>query len=173
MVSALCCLHTLSHLKATHPLPRVLDSIRLQYTRVFRPETDFSGIPFSQILGVVHGVFYPTHKKSRDYLNYRPQETLYTWSAGRTRRVRWEDYAPSSDEHVIVARALTRLALFESWRRGGQKVPRWLLSFALHSLSRVPSPPASVIIDCLSIITIDLSCDVTKIMTSDDGYVYI
>ena len=172
-MSALCCLHTLSHLKATYPLPRSLDSIRQRYTRVFQPKTNFNNLPFSHTLGAIHRVFYPTHTRCVDYLGNRPQETLYTWSAGVAQQVQWENYTPSSAEHIIVACALTRLAQFESWRRRGRKVPRWLLSFALHSLSQDPSPPALVVINCLSIIAIDLGCDVSETMTSGDRYVYI
>ena len=171
-MSALCCLHTLSHLEATYPLSRFLDSIRQQYTRVFRSETNFDNLPFSHTLGVIHRVFYPTRPGCTDYLAKIEQETLYTWSVGGVQRVRWEDYTPSSDEHVIVARALTRLALFESWRRRG-KVPRWLLGFALHSISQDPSPPTSVVVSCLTIIAIDLGCDVPETMTSDNRYGYI
>jgi len=172
-MSALCCLHTLSHLKATYPLPMVLGGIRQRYTRVFRPETKFDNLPFSHTLGVIHRVFYPTHAGRAYYLGNPVEETLYTWSVEGVQRVRWENYTPSSDEHVIVARALTRLASFESWRRSGKKVPRWLLGFALHSLSQDPSPPASVVVSCLTIIAIDLGCDVPKTMASDDRYVHI
>jgi hypothetical protein len=168
----MCCLHTLSHLRPTYPLSRSLDSIRQRYTRVFQPETNFDSLPFSHILVVIHRVFYPTRPGQMYYLGRPEQETLYTWSTGVPQQVRWENYTPSSGEHVIVARALTRLARFENWRRGG-KVPRWLLAFALRFLSQDPSPPASVVISCLSIIAIDLGCDVPKIMSSDDRYVYI
>jgi len=172
-MSALCCLHTLSHLKATHPLSRSLEATRQRYIRVFQSETNFDGLQFSHTLGIIHRVFYPTYVGHAYYLDTVEQETLYTWSAGGVRQVRWENYTPSSDEHVVVASALARLTLFENWRRRGKKVPRWLLGFALHSLSQDPLPPTSVVVSCLSIIATDLGCDVTKTMTSDDRYVFI
>jgi hypothetical protein len=171
-MSALCCLHTLSHLEATYPLSRFLDGIRQRYTRVFRSETNFDNLPFSHTLGAIHRVFYPTYAGRTHYLMGLEQETLYTWSVGGVQRVRWENYTPSGDEHVIVACALARLAQFEKWRRG-VKVPRWLLRFALHFLSQDPPPPTSVVVSCLSIIAIDLGCDVPKTMTSDNRYVYV
>ena len=171
-MSALCCLHTFSYLKATYPLPMVLGSIRQRYTKVFRSETNFDNLPFSHTLGVIHRVFYPTQAGRAYYLGQTEQETLYTWSVGGVQQVRWENYMPSSDEHVIVACALTRLAQFENWRRSGKKVPRWLLDFALHFLSRDPPPPTSIVVSCLSIVATDLGCDVPKTMTSDDRYVY-
>jgi len=172
-MSALCCLHTISHLRATYPPSRFLDSIRQRYTRVFRSETNFDNLPFSHTLSVIHRVFYPTRPGRTYYLDKVEQETLYTWSIGGVQRVRWENYTPSSDEHAIAACALTRLARFENWRRNGKKVPRWLLGFALHFLSQDPSPPVSVVVSCLTIIAIDLGCDVPKTTTSDDRYVHI
>ena len=55
-MSALRCLHTLSHLKATYPLSRFLGDIRQRYTRVFRSETNFDNLPFSHTLGAIHSV---------------------------------------------------------------------------------------------------------------------
>ena len=172
-MSALCSLHTLSHLKATYPLPSSLNGIRHRYISVFQPEINFDSLPFSPILGAIHRVFYPTYTRRVDYLGDDQQETLYMWFAAGVRRVRWENYASSSDKHVVIASALTRLARFESWRRRGAKVPRWLLSYALHSLSQDPSPSASVVVSCLTIIAIDLGCDVPETMTSDNRYVRI
>ena len=86
-------------------------------------------------------------------------------TAGQAWRVQWEDYKPSSDEHGIVSRALAKLARFEYRRRGHRKVPRWLLRFALHSLSQHPLPPTSVTIDCLSIVAIDLGCNFSNTTT--------
>ena len=93
-------------------------------------------------------------------------------TAGRAWRVQWEDYKPSNDEHVIVSRALAKLARFEYRRRGHRKVPRWLLRFAFHSLSQHTLPPTSVIADCLSIVAIDLGCDISNTTTPCERCVY-
>ena len=55
-----------------------------------------------------------------------------------------------------------------------RKVLRWILRFALESLSLNPLPPTSVIADCLSIIAIDLGCNVsdTGLMTLDERCVH-
>ena len=179
--SALCCLSALSHLAlaqvtshATNmdPTPRDLEGIRQRYSKTFQPETNFDGFPFSHTLSVIHRVFYPTLIGRMEFPDDACQMTLYTWSAERVQRVRWEDYTPSSDEHIVVAHALAKLAGFESWRRNGEKVPRWLLGFALHFLSQHPSPPTSVVVSCLSIIAIDLGCCVPKTTIFDNGYVH-
>ena len=172
-VSALCCLHALSHLTTIDPKLRVLEGIRQRYARVLKSETNLDGLPFSHTLGVIHKVFYPTRTGIMEFPSKSDQITLYTWSARRAQRILWEDYRPSSNEHVGVARALAKLARFENWRRGGKKVPRWLLGFALHFLSQDPLPPTSVIVSCLSIIAIDLGCDVPRTTTPDNRYVHI
>ena len=93
-------------------------------------------------------------------------------TAGQPWRVQWDDYKPSSDEHVIVSHALAKLAQFEYRRRGHRKVPRWLLRFAFHSLSLQPLPTTSVIIDCLSIIALDLGCGSSNTTTLHERCVY-
>ena len=69
----------------------------------------------------------------------------------------WDDYRPTSNEHVIVAHALVRISWFGCEMTQRQKVPRHVLRFALHSLSLDPPPPTSVIADSLRIIAIDLN----------------
>ena len=139
--TALCCLRTLSHLTVTDPMLMTLDSVRQQYDRAFPPGTDFNALPFSHILGPIHGILHP---------NNQFPHWLFPL---------WEDYKPSSNEHTVVAHALAKVAWF--WRRQGrdEKVPRCLLRFVLHSLSQTPLPLTSVVADCLSIIAADLGCD--------------
>ena len=142
--SALGCLHILPHLMTA---PRVLKEPCHRYTKVFRRGTDFRDLPVSHTLDAMGSVLHPP--ESRQHIS-------------------WLDYSPSSNEHIIVARALVKISQFkcqreregegerEGERKRHRKVPRWLLRFALHSLSRSPPPPTSVVIDCLSIIAIDL-----------------
>ena len=150
--SATCLLRTFSHLSAMDPMSRVLVDVRQRYSRVFPPWTNFEGLPFFHTLGSIHNLFYP------DYGNL-----LFSW----------DDYRPSSHEHLTVAHALAELAQFEYRRRERRKVPRWILRFALYTLSQGSLPPTSAVIDCLSIIAIDLDCDVScaGVMTLDERYV--
>ena len=73
----------------------------------------------------------------------------------------WDRYEPPHDEHIIIAHTLVKLAQLRYQRVQPTKVPRWILRFSLYSLSMVPPLPTSVIADCLSIIAIDLGCDVS------------
>ena len=201
--SALCCLHTLSHLAVADTIVSVED-VRQRYTGAFPPETNFDNLPFSHTLGAIHTIFYQTRKFRVGLPIRTDQMTLITWRAqlalrnhwwedgkpstdervivadacafgGEARpawRVQWEDYKPSSGEHNIVASALAKLARFEYRRRGHRKVPRWLLRFAFHSLSQHTLPPTSVIADCLSIVAIDLGCDISNTTTPRERCVY-
>ena len=52
------------------------------------------------------------------------------------------------------------------------EVPPLTLLFALSSLSLDPLPPASVIVDCLTIAAIGLGCDRLDVASWDEGYVF-
>ena len=88
-------------------------------------------------------------------------------------QIQWGDYKPPSNEHVIVTRALTKIARFKYQSGGYEKVPRWLLRFTLHFLAQSPLPPTSVVINCLSIVALDLGYDSSNIVISDERCVHI
>ena len=155
-MSSLSFLRMISHLVVMDPTPKILEDIHRRYTRTIPFETSFADPLVPCLLGAIHRVFHQNYIEGQ-ILPFRHR--WFQW------RVQWNDYEPSSDEHVKVARALTKLARFKYQRSQPAKVPRWLLRFALHSLSRDPLPPASVVADSLSIIAIDLGCDVPDIVT--------
>jgi len=167
--SALCFLQTFSHLAAIDPTSRILDGVRQRYTTTFPFGTDFDGPPFSHTLGVIHNVFYPTRLVQK---NPSTAWESAQWPVPRW-RVRWEDCKSTNNEHIVLACALSKLAQFEYQRRQREKLPRWLLHFALHFLSQDPLPPTSVIADCLSIIAIDLDCTLPNATTLDERCVHI
>ena len=179
-VSALCCLHTLSHLKVTEPTSRVLEDVFRRYTRVFPFETKFDSIPFPHTLIVIHIIFYPEHESFNPWYTSTSSFTFVVLTNSLPRhtmtierwKIHWEDYKPPGNELIIVAHALTKFAWFENQRRGGAKVPRWILRFALHFLSKDPSPPTPAVISCLLIIAIDLGCSVSKTMIFDNRYAH-
>jgi hypothetical protein len=78
----------------------------------------------------------------------------------------WCEDRPSGHEHTTLARDFTTVAMAEYQQV--QKVPKWVLHFTLNSLSLDPLPPASIVADCLTIIAIDLGCDIPNIVTSDE-----
>ena len=155
-VSAMCFLHTFSHLSVVDPASCILGDVGQHYGPVFPPGVNFRDFPFYHSLGAIHRVLNSD------------------WGCRQQARIEWQDYKPSSHEHTIFACALAKLAQSEYQRRDGweKKVPRWILRFVLHSLSLDPPPPTPVIVHCLSIIAIDLGCvaSSTRTMISDERY---
>jgi len=165
-VSALCFLQTLSHLTAIDPTSTVLEDVRQRYTTTFPLRINFDGPPFSHTVGVIHCVFYSTRKEqTRRWISFSKEDMRW--------QVQWGDYELFNNEHITLARALTRLSQFEYQWGQPKKVPRWLLRFALHLLSQDPLPPPSVIADCLLIIAIDLDCTFPNATAPDERCVRI
>ena len=150
--SILCFFHMLPHLITT---PRVHEDVCQRYTRAIPPRTSFKDF---LILGTIHTELY-----------LGPCSHWYERRISR-RQMQWEDYKPSSGEHVVAAHVLAKISQ-EKYLKSGHKVPRWLLRFALHSLSQSPLPPTSVIANSLSIITIDLGYDSSTTAALDERYV--
>jgi len=117
------------------------------------------------------------------YAYFNVHQSCYTMNAAccllipkwRLLCFQWSDYKPSTNEYSMVASNLVKVARF-GYQGGPQaKVPRLILRFALHSLSLCPPPPTSIIADCLSIVAIDLGCDVpdTGATASNERWVCI
>jgi len=142
IVSALCFFRAISYLSIMDPTSSVLKDICQRYTKIFPTEVDFHGHQFSHTMNAIRTVFI----RSVDRRNFA-----------------WNDYRPPRDEHIVVAQTFTQLAQFGYQRTRQTKVPRLILRFALYSLSMGvdPPPPTPVIRDSLSIIAIDLGCDVS------------
>ena len=77
----------------------------------------------------------------------------------------WTDYKPHPTEYVFFANALDHVVRARA-SLVGSKVPRWVLRFVLHSLSmslsQDPPPPTPTTIACLSIIAVDLGCNISN-----------
>jgi len=155
--SATSLLRTFAHLSVVDPRSGVLGAVRQDYNKVFPSEMCFKDCKSDHTLGAIHRLLSPGNRHVQQA------------------RVEWQEYKPSSQEHVIFANTLFKLARYEYQRREGEeKVPRWILRFALHSLSSDPLPSTSVIVDCLSIIAVDLGCDITNSGTTilDERYIH-
>ena len=152
--SALSFFNTTSHLLAMGPPSSALEDVRQRYLRVFSTHADFHGHQFYHVMNAVRCLFVPC--------------------MGR-RSFQWNGYKPSTCEHIIVAHNLVKVTRFKYQKARDAKVPRWILRFALHSLSLDPLPPVSVIADCLLIIAIDLDCDLSRTVatTSDERCVCV
>ena len=152
-VSALGLFNTISHLLGTDPTSRILEDLHQRYSKVFPPIVNFHGHQFYHVMSAVHCLF--TRSRER-----QPFE--------------WSNYEPSAHELAMVSRNLVSLARFKYQRAQQMKVPRWALRFVLHSFSLNPPPPTSVVANCLSIVAIELGCDVLNAgtaMSTDERYV--
>ena len=151
-VSAKSFLRTFNRLSAMDPTSNVLADLRQRYNRVFSFETDLRYLPFYYTMIKIH------HSVNQ---------------ACNPRHVRWHDYNPSPHDHIPVAQDIVEGAQVEYQETQRRKVPRWILRFALRSLSLNPPPP--VVANCLLIIAIDLGCSITDttFMTSNERCVRI
>ena len=160
MLSALCCLRTLSHITTVDPASSVFKDVRRRYSKAFPMETDFGGLPSHHRFCIIHNTFYPSHKVV---------ETQRSYVTTVRPKVQWRDYKLSSTEHIV----LVQLARFRYRGKEPRKVPRWILRYAHHLLSQDPLPPPSVVADCLSIIAMDLGRTVPNAASLDERYVHI
>ena len=150
-VTALCFFHAISHLAITNPTSSVLKDLNQRYTKVFPAKVDFHGHQFSHTMNAIHRVFIRSVER---------------------RHFTWGGYKPPGDEHTMVSHRLLKLARFGYQRMRRAKVPRLILRFALYSLSMDPPPPTPIIADCLSVIAIELGCDITLTEPLDERYVH-
>ena len=135
------------HLLATNPTSVILGDVRRRHNRVFPIETDFTALPFSYAA-----------------------TTFHTWATDlrKPRRIQWDGDRPPAREHITLARYMVGAARAGHRQTQGEKVPRWILRFVIHSLSLDPIPPTSVVADCLSIVAIDLDCGVANSVALDE-----
>ena len=160
--SSLFCLHMLSRVVVADPTPlKVLEDVRQQFTTAFPSKTNFGDLSVSYPLGIIHSVFCSSRTEGLGDI-FLTESSMRPLAPRVVRwRVQWDNYQLSGGDHAIVTPALVKLAQFGYEGSGERaKVPRWLLRFALHSLSRDPLPPPAVISDSLLIIAIDLECNV-------------
>jgi len=97
-------------------------------------------------------------------INFHGPQSYHTVNAARCLLIRWR--GRRSFFWSVVAHNLAKVARFRYQSTQRAKVPRLILRFALHSLSLDPPPSISIATDSLSIIAIDLVCDMSDIRTT-------
>ena len=140
-VASLCLLRVLSQ-------TTVVNNIHQNYTKHIPRQANFKGLLCYHTIQTIHTLLSNRHK---------------------TQYFGWIDYKPCAQEYTLFANTLVHVAYRAKAHQN--KVPRWILRFVLHSLSLDPLPPTSIIADCLSIIAIDMGCNVpiTKTTAADKG----
>lgn len=100
-------------------------------------------------------------------LCYHTIATIHILFVGKQRgfSFQWIDYQPCPQEYTLFANTLVQAAY--KARENQRKVPCWILRFVLHSLSLNPLPSTSIAVSSLSIIAIDLGCDLSSTMSTN------
>ena len=161
--SAVCLLHTFSHLSVVDPRSDVLEDVGQRYCKIFPPGTNFHSLPFSHTLGAMHELLNPDRGAWEEaHIRWNYEQVIIGW---------WDRRQPDQ-EHVILAHAFTKLS--QSEYRRIRKVPDWILLHVLQLLSWDPLPPTPIVVDCLSIIAMDLGCDIMdpQITILDERYIH-
>ena len=139
----------LHHLATIHPTSRILADLQRHYNQIFPSDLDFTGLPFHSTMNKIHAL---------------------AGRFGSPRDIRWHGYKMSTQEHIPFAKCMVQAARDEYQRLHRRKVPRWILHLAFSFLSLGSVSPPSVVADCLTIIAIDLGCDIP---IPEEGYVQI
>jgi hypothetical protein len=119
---------------------------------VFPTKVDFTGLSFHSTMTMAH------------VLVNRFGNPRYVW---------WDNHRLYSQEHIPFSRRMVEAARVNYRQTLPSKVPRWMLRSALHFLSLGSSSPTSVVANYLTIIAIDLGCDIPEAMSSNERCVRI
>ncbi|KAF9783430.1 hypothetical protein BJ322DRAFT_1070796 [Thelephora terrestris] len=139
VASATCFLITCSSLVIEDPTSFVMDDIYLRYRSQFprQPAVD----QYPTVVSAVYGLFCQGRFARTD--------------------IDWRCYNPPINELETFSRALSQVSQigYQMW---WYDRPRWIWTtrFAFHFLSQELLPPASVIVDCLTLIAMVLECSV-------------
>ena len=184
--SAISFFRTLSHLSVTNPESWVFEHVRKRYSTTFPLETNFRGLPFYYTLGAIHRLFNSDQEHGQrpeiEWRDYKPSGheharvsiALNGLALSEYRRSECREREREEEREKARARRWWRWKEGQGERERGEgrgKVPRWIIRFALHSLSLDPLPPTAVIVDCLSIVATDLGCDALVISASNERWV--
>ena len=147
-VSARSLFRTFHRLSVVDPNSNVLTVLRQRYNKIFPSEDiDFTSLPFRYTMLMIHALF--KRRWSPCYL-------------------KWD--RPTTEEQLPFARYMAEAAQMGYQLMEHKKVPRWILRFALFTLSLDPPSPAPVMADCLAIIATDLGCDISNTVAMGDRY---
>ena len=138
-------------LSGMDPTSTTVQDMCEQYLRVIPHDTNFKGLLYYHTISTIHILFVGKQKGFS---------------------FQWVDYKPCSQEYALLANTLVQVA--HKRRESQEKVPCWILRFVLHSLFLDPPPSTSVTVSSLSIIAVDLGCDIssTRTITLDERCVY-
>ena len=191
-VSAQCFFRTISYLSIMDPTSSVLEDVYRRYNKVLPANIDFRGHQFSDTMNSIHRVFIRSGERHSEWNDYKPpsdehavvaqaliQLTRFNYQKMQQGEASLRGLQPPLFAHSPL---FTRLRLPSSNFSPHPihlfsaplplpksthhpllaHCPFSILDFVHYSLSLYPPPTATVIADCLSIIAVDLGCDVSN-----------
>ena len=138
--SAMCVLLTYSSVLTTEPSSAAIGNVRHQYERVFA-NSKMASRPLPVLVRVVHA--------------------LLDWN-WNSMTIDWRRHNPPVDELIPFSRALSQVAQ-SHYKTHHSSVPAWMIKFVFRFLSQKPLPPTSVVVDCLTLIAIELECEISDV----------
>ena len=143
---------TLQNLILMDPTSNTIEDLHRRYNAVVSPEADFAGLPFDSAMSAIH-----------------------TFSRGLgTPGDLWQGRSSVPGKgHIPFSQHIAKAAQEKYQQTQGEKVPRWALRSACHLLSLGSVSPPSTIADCLTVIAIDIGCNVSEVNASSERCVCV
>ena len=141
---------TVHDLMVMDPTSSILVELYRRYNTVFPAKVDFTGLPFYPTMTAVHSLID------------RFGNPRYVW---------WSNNRLPGQDHIPLSRRMVEAAQVRYRQTHYRKVPRWMLRSALHFLFLGPLSPASAVADYLTIVAIDIGCNVPDIASTDERWV--
>lgn len=138
--------HTIHYLTVTDPSSSLLEDIHQRYHQAFPHKIGFTGLPSQHIIAMI------------DTRIRQEWDPCTVWH---------NDNRPSEEEHAQFAQDIAELVQVEYQLE--PKVPKWVLDFAITSLSLDPLPSASILANCFEVLAINLGYNALGDTTSSKG----
>ena len=146
-VSAEGFLCTLRHLASEDPTSNVLVNLQRRYREAIPSKVNSTGLPF-------HSTMIKIHALANRF--------------GNPRDIKWRNHELLVQEHIPFAHRMVEAAQKRHEETQHKKVPRQILRSVLYFLSLGPPSPASVVADSLTVVAIELGCEISDIPTLNE-----
>ena len=143
---------TLQNLILMDPTSNIIEDLHRRYNAVVSPEADFAGLPFDSTMSAIH-----TFSRGLGTPGDLWQRSPIVFGQGR----------------VSFSQRIVKAAQEKYQQTQRKKVPRWALRSACHLLSLGSVSPPSTIADCLTVIAIDIGCNVSEVKASNERCVRV
>ena len=186
-MGAACLLRALSHRLVKEPISGVSEGSYQWHSVVPKSLHRWFGIAqmgLYQRYKAVPGDLYQRYKSafpSMDMLSTLPFHHTITAvhsliTGDSPNHLNWDGVDPSTPESIWLAHNFVKIAWYQKNKNlgsGNDRVDHWILRFSCHFLLLDPEPPLSVTADCLSIVAIELGCNISQSDAMDQDKRYV